>query len=49
MLGGRPARRPLTRLLARAQLFYVSCVVLYFRRLKKMEREIQPPEVYKCP
>ncbi|XP_077518910.1 uncharacterized protein LOC144128954 [Amblyomma americanum] len=31
------------------QLFYVSCVVLYFRRLKKMEREIQPPEVYKCP
>ncbi|KAL3188513.1 hypothetical protein MRX96_003476 [Rhipicephalus microplus] len=31
-----------------AQLFYVSCVVLYFRRLKKMEREIQPPEVYKC-
>ncbi|KAH6936242.1 hypothetical protein HPB50_015034 [Hyalomma asiaticum] len=32
-----------------AQLFYVSCVVLYFRRLKKMEREIQPPEVYKCP
>ncbi|KAL1434879.1 hypothetical protein MTO96_001756 [Rhipicephalus appendiculatus] len=30
------------------QLFYVSCVVLYFRRLKKMEREIQPPEVYKC-
>ncbi|CAN8032335.1 unnamed protein product [Ixodes persulcatus] len=30
------------------QLFYIACVILYFRRLKKMEREIQPPEVYKC-
>lgn len=31
------------------QLFYIACVILYFRRLKKMEREIQPPDLYKCP
>lgn len=31
------------------QLFYIACVILYFRRLKKMEREILPPDDYKCP
>ncbi|XP_064483131.1 uncharacterized protein LOC135395983 isoform X2 [Ornithodoros turicata] len=30
------------------QIFYVACVILYFRRIKKMEREIQPPDVFKC-